>query len=463
MSIENITRRILFVEHQPEILEMAKSEIRQKGIDFVCKVVDTESAFLNELTVFQPHIVILNYVMPGFNGAKVIEILRDSHLLIPFIILTGSINEETSVFCMKAGASDYVLKEQIYRLPDAVVEAIEKSTLCLDDAKNQECLRESLEEYRGIINGMNETVWIINVDGTLLDLNDRAVEVLGYSGEELLNMGLFGIDHSMSKKDILDLVRLMPVVQNQFFQTRHTTKEGKEIPVEINSSLIKYQGRTVIMSVARDISERINREKELRTAEENLRNLAESVGGILWEFDLIEDRWTYVAPQAEKMLGFAPHEWIDSEFWIERVHPDDRLWVIDFLRQSARQGKDHVFEYRFKRKDGSYVWLRSDVIVEMKDGKPSVLKGIKTNIAARKNAEDQLQLLSHSVEQGPASIVITDVNGIIEYVNNTFSKITGYSSEEVLGITPRMFKSGKQSSLFYKALWGNILAGKEWH
>jgi DNA-binding response OmpR family regulator len=58
MSIENITRRILFVEHQPEILEMAKSEIRQKGIDFVCKVVDTESAFLNELTVFQPHIVI---------------------------------------------------------------------------------------------------------------------------------------------------------------------------------------------------------------------------------------------------------------------------------------------------------------------------------------------------------------------------------------------------------------------
>ncbi len=80
----------------------------------------------------------------------------------------------------------------------------------------------------------------------------------------------------------------------------------------------------------------------------------------------------------------------------------------------------------------------------------------------RKQAEEQLQKLSHAVEQSSSSIVITDVEGIIEYVNPRFTQVTGYSAEEVTGMTPRILKSGEHDPAIYKALWDDITSGKEW-
>ncbi len=80
----------------------------------------------------------------------------------------------------------------------------------------------------------------------------------------------------------------------------------------------------------------------------------------------------------------------------------------------------------------------------------------------RKQAEEQLQKLSHAVEQSSSSIVITDVEGIIEYVNPRFTQVTGYSVEEVAGMTPRILKSGEHDPAIYKALWDDITSGKEW-
>ena len=79
----------------------------------------------------------------------------------------------------------------------------------------------------------------------------------------------------------------------------------------------------------------------------------------------------------------------------------------------------------------------------------------------RKQAEEQLQKLSHAVEQSSSSIVITDVEGIIEYVNPRFTQVTGYSVEEVTGMTPRILKSGEHDPGIYKSLWDNITSGKE--
>jgi diguanylate cyclase (GGDEF)-like protein/PAS domain S-box-containing protein len=80
----------------------------------------------------------------------------------------------------------------------------------------------------------------------------------------------------------------------------------------------------------------------------------------------------------------------------------------------------------------------------------------------RKQAEAQLQKLSHAVEQSSSSIVITDKNGIIEYVNPRFTQVTGYSADEVAGLTPRILKSGEHDPAVYKALWDDITSGKEW-
>jgi two-component system cell cycle sensor histidine kinase/response regulator CckA len=139
--------------------------------------------------------------------------------------------------------------------------------------QTEEALKESEEKYRDLINGMNDTAWVINFEGKFIDANNAAVAVLGYSREELLSMGPSDIDGTLDAEAIKTLIKQMPTDKIQVFETTHTTKDGTVIPVEINSSLITYQGERAILSIARDITER----KRGEAALEQTRLLLEAV------------------------------------------------------------------------------------------------------------------------------------------------------------------------------------------
>lgn len=133
-----------------------------------------------------------------------------------------------------------------------------------DRKKAELAQKESEKSYRQLINGMNETVWVINFDGTILDINNRALDVLGYSEEELISNGLGLIDKYLSPEEIAKMIEKLPNDKLQTFETWHTTKAGKSFPVEINSSLITYKGHPAILSIARDITRRKQIEEEIR-------------------------------------------------------------------------------------------------------------------------------------------------------------------------------------------------------
>jgi PAS domain S-box-containing protein len=120
---------------------------------------------------------------------------------------------------------------------------------------------------------------------------------------------------------------------------------------------------------------------------------------------------------------------------------------------------------------GSFSWVRPD-------GKENVIEyvgrpikwrgksysiGIDRDITERKRVENELRKLSRAVEQSPASVIITDTNGNIEYINSKVTEISGYKLEEVIGRNPRIFSSGEKSPIEYKVLWDTIISGKEWY
>ena len=113
--------------------------------------------------------------------------------------------------------------------------------------------------------------------------------------------------------------------------------------------------------------------------------------------------------------------------------------------------------------DGRVTWV-STTKMPLRDPHGDIIGtfGVSCDITQRKRAEDQLRKLSRAVEQSPASVVITDANGEIEYVNPKFTQITGYTTEEVLGKNPRVLKSGEHSKEMYEELWRTILSGGEW-
>jgi PAS domain S-box-containing protein len=133
-----------------------------------------------------------------------------------------------------------------------------------DLKKGHEALEKSAANSKNIINGMTETAWIIDFDGNFIDVNDAAVKVFGYSREELLSLGVKGIDKHLSQEQLRKLSARWQTVRTQVFETLHTTKDGTQIPVEISSSIITYNNKNVILSIARNITERKEMDEKLK-------------------------------------------------------------------------------------------------------------------------------------------------------------------------------------------------------
>ncbi len=162
-------------------------------------------------------------------------------------------------------------------------------------------LQRSRKEYKELIDGMNDTAWVIGLDGNFLEVNEAAVEKLGYSREELLSMKPHDIDAELDPGEITNLIETMPEDEVQVFETAHRTKDGEKIPIEISSSLITYKGETAILSIARDITERKEHKKRedflhslLRHDVRNKTQIVEGYLELMEEFDLPEEAEKYL-------------------------------------------------------------------------------------------------------------------------------------------------------------------------
>jgi len=164
-----------------------------------------------------------------------------------------------------------------------------------------------------------------------------------------------------------------------------------------------------------------------------------------------------------KIAGRTMEEMIHID-WMQITHPDDLQKDLDNMAL-LNVGKIAGFqmEKRYLLKNGTFVWINMTIapIKIEENERPSHLCMIE-DITERKKAEETLQKLSQAVEQSPVSIVITDVNGNIEYGNPTVSKITGYSIEELKRKNPRIFSTREKSKEEYKQLWETIKSGEKW-
>lgn len=185
----NMQYRILHVEDLSSDAGLAEREISKVFNDYTIKVVETESDFVSELDVFNPHLVISDFMLPTFDGMRALKIVLEKSPNTPVIILTGSMNEDTAVNCMKAGASDYVIKEHIKRLGSSVLNALEQKEIKLEQKK-------ALQQIKLLSTSVEKSpVMVVVTDpkGNLEYVNSKFTELTGYSANQVLgkNMRFF--------------------------------------------------------------------------------------------------------------------------------------------------------------------------------------------------------------------------------------------------------------------------------
>lgn len=169
----------------------------------------------------------------------------------------------------------------------------------------------------------------------------------------------------------------------------------------------------------------------------------------------VQGRVTYWNDGATRIFGYTADEVLGRtpEFMYPKDDPD----------LPSRVGDDLVEEWRGVRKDGSTVWIQLHARPLLDDdGVPIGGIGVATDITDRKRDDLERQRLAMAVEQAAESVVITDAEARIVYVNPSFERLTGYTREEVIGKNPRILKSGVQSATFYDAMWGAISNGLPW-
>ena len=154
-----MTVRILLVEDVPADAELAERELRRAQLDFELHRVDSREDFAQALRDFKPDLVLSDHNLPSFSGRDALHLTRELGLDIPVILLTGSLNEETAVEYMKAGASDYVLKDRPTRLGPAVQGALERQREREAKRRAEQARRETEERLTIVVQATNDAVW----------------------------------------------------------------------------------------------------------------------------------------------------------------------------------------------------------------------------------------------------------------------------------------------------------------
>ncbi len=203
--------------------------------------------------------------------------------------------------------------------------------------------------------------------------------------------------------------------------------------------------------------------EELQAIERRLSTALRSAGVGIWSWDVRTDAMTW-DDHVHPLLGFEPGTFTGSYHnFLDLVHPQDRERVRREFVRSLADDTEYDTEYRLVKPNGGVHSIASRGTVEREESGGALrMSGVCWDITERKRAEESIRKLSMAVEQSSASVMVTDVEGRIEYVNPKFVEVTGYNRSEVIGRNPRFLKSGYMSEEHSRGLWTTILSGREW-
>lgn len=326
---------------------------------------------------------------------------------------------------------------------------------------------EASERFRAAFEDAPFGMCLTALDGHFLQVNRALCEMLRYSREELLAAEWSTITHpddlSLSREAAARLLSCEATPAQ--FEKRYIRGDGRVVTAKVKISVVQdVQGRpSYYVTHIEDITEQKKAAESLQASEERYRSLVMSIPDLVWTFDAT-GHINFISPNFEKMAGYTVEEAHEKgmALFMERLHPDDAVKVSDAMQAVMTSGERREMECRLRRKNGEWVWVHGRAIGSYEKEGIRYVVGLMSDISERKRAEAENNRLAAALAQAGEGVVITDPDGMIQYVNPAFSQITGYCAAEAIGRNPRMLKSGRQDPAYYADLWQTIRGGRIW-
>ncbi len=331
---------------------------------------------------------------------------------------------------------------------------------CCDLMEARRSRRDNGERLRALFDDSGSGIAMLNDQLQVIEANRSFSAMLGYSAEAILGQHLeTWVDRHMAH-EIAARVAAKPGTKWTFAMT-HRRSDGTTFPADVRVSRAFVGGQDVLVLVSRDMSERQAAEQALRAREQIYFTIIDQATDGVVLVDLDSLRFAEFNEAACGGLGYTSAEFASLT-----------LTELVDLRGTSKE----AFERRLRESSESGSWSSEEKHLS-KTGEPrhravssrrlrigdrEFHAAIWHDITSRKAKEDKLSQLSLAVEQSPDSIVVTDLDGRIEYVNEAFLANTGYSLEETIGQNPRFLQSGNTPASTFLALWASLACGETW-
>jgi PAS domain S-box-containing protein len=284
--------RILIVEDLAADADLAQREIRKvvKDCEFQC--VETRKDYLEALETFQPDLILSDYHLPHLDGMRALRLALEHSPRTPLIIWTGSLSEDIAVECMKAGASNYIIKENMKRLGPAVIHALEERRLLLEHKQAEEFLRSAEEKYRDLVERLPLVVYTSELgrNGVWSYVSPQLDGMLGFTPQEwMADPGLWYRQVHPEDRDPQEALEEQAYAKGESFESEYriTTRDAREVWIRDSGHVLPAEngGAPMVQGVLMDVTERRQAERAQRDSEERYRALFEDTPVAIWEED----------------------------------------------------------------------------------------------------------------------------------------------------------------------------------
>jgi PAS domain S-box-containing protein len=439
--------KILFVEDVLMDAELIWREIEKNKIPFSKLLVDNREDYLVSLKTYEPDLIISDYTLPQFDGMMALKMRNELTPLIPFILVTGSVNEEVAVECMKAGADDYIIKENLSRLGQAIVNSILKSKLAREKKAAGEELQRSemrLQKAQAIAHVGN---WELDLSTRTMWGSDEALRIYGLDKEihelpyEIVKKSPLREYRAMLDEALYRLLKYNEPYEVEFKIKRENDGGVRSIYSKAELVLEPNGEHVKIVGVIQDITERKRMDEALKQSELRFQQISEHSGEWIWEVDK-NGLYTYSSLVVKEILGYEPEEIVNKKYFYDFFKPEIR----EELKKAAMNafGLKKSFENFTNsniHKDGREVILTTSGIPMLdSDGYLTGYRGVDTDITIQKQAEEAVnqerRMLRTLIDNLPDPIYVEDKECRKVIANKADVANIGLKSEaEVIGKT----------------------------
>ncbi len=414
--------RLLLVEDNESDAALALHYLQRHGFDVAATRVEGAADFSAALNAGPWDAVLADYALPGFSAPEALRLLHLSGHDLPFIILSGVIDEERAVVSLRAGAHDFVTKANLARLGPALERELRAAQDRQARRAAEAAQRQQAAGFQLLFHDNPLPMWVYDPDSLrFLEVNPAAAAHYGYTRAEWLRLTLRDIRPAEDQDRLTENLRRARARPDRSGPWRHIKKNGEIILVEIVANDTRFAGRPARLVLARDITERVRAEAALRESEDRFRDLVENSRDLICTHAL-DGRILTVNPWAAHSLGYA-REAVEGRNLREFLVPESAAQLPGYLRAVQRRGAvQAVIQVRTAAGEVRLWEFHSTLRTE--GVAAPIVRGMAHDVTERMRAEAALWESEHKyrtlVETAEDVILMSDLDGRQLYRNPAF-------------------------------------------